>query len=71
MRGNDAHPILTNGAYALGFAQSTEVPRPHLESDLSFSHPKTARQVTWLTAIDTDRLWLDFTRKIDAKATRK
>jgi inosine-uridine nucleoside N-ribohydrolase len=58
-------------AYALGLARATEVPRPHLEADLSFSHPETARRVTWLTEIDTERLWLDFTGKIDAKATRK
>jgi purine nucleosidase len=58
-------------AYALGLARGNEVPRPYLESNLSFSHPETARRLTWLTEIDTERLWLDFTGKIDAMAARK
>jgi purine nucleosidase len=52
-------------AYALGMARGKEVPRPQLEADLSFSHPETSRRMTWLTEIDSDRVWLDFTRKID------
>ena len=58
-------------AYLLGLARVNEVPRPHLESDLSFSHPETARRLSWLTEIDTERLWLDFTGKIDARGARK
>src|SRR5215203_5784382 len=58
-------------AYALGMARGNEVPRPHLESNLSFSHPETARRLTWLTEIDTQRFWLDLTGKIDAMGARK
>jgi inosine-uridine nucleoside N-ribohydrolase len=54
-------------AYALGMARGNEVPRPQLEADLSFSHPETSRRITWLTEIDTDRVWLDFTKKIDVR----
>ena len=54
-------------AYALGMARGNEVPRPQLQADLSFSHPETSRRMTWLTEIDTDRVWLDLTKKMDAR----
>ena len=54
-------------AYALGMARGKEVPRPQLQPDLSFSHPETSRRITWLTDIDTERIWLDFTEKIDVR----
>jgi inosine-uridine nucleoside N-ribohydrolase len=53
-------------AYALGMTRGEEVPRPRLQSDLSFAHEDTERRITWLTSIDTDKVWIDFTRKIDA-----
>jgi purine nucleosidase len=52
-------------AYALGMASGEEVPRPKLNADLSFSHPDTQRRITWLTHIDTDHLWRDFTQKLE------
>jgi inosine-uridine nucleoside N-ribohydrolase len=55
-------------AYALGMARGREVPRPQLQPDLSFSHPETTKRITWLDEIDTERLWRDFTRKIDSRA---
>ncbi len=58
-------------AYALGMARGNEVPRPQLQADLSFSHPETSRRITWLTEIDTDRFWLDFTKKMDARGHPK
>jgi hypothetical protein len=58
-------------AYALGMAKGNEVPRPKLKLDLSFSHPETSRRITWLTEIDTERFRLDFTRKMDARRSRK
>jgi inosine-uridine nucleoside N-ribohydrolase len=54
-------------AYALGMARGNEVPRPQLQLDLSFSHPETSQRITWLTEIDTERVWLDFTQKIDVR----
>jgi len=53
-------------AYVLGMASGEEVPRPTLNQDLSFSHDDTVRKITWLTDIDADRVWSDFTAKIDA-----
>jgi purine nucleosidase len=58
-------------AYALGMAKGKKVARPKLQSDLSFSHPETKRQITWLTEIDTGRFWLDLTRKMDAWHLKK
>lgn len=55
-------------AYALGLARGHEVPRPQLQPDLSFSHPDTMERMTWLDEIDTEQVWRDFTRKIDARA---
>jgi inosine-uridine nucleoside N-ribohydrolase len=55
-------------AYALGFARGHEVPRPQLQSDLSFSHPDTTKRITWLDEVETEKLWRDFTRKIDSGA---
>jgi purine nucleosidase len=52
-------------AYALGMAQGREVPRPRLQPTLAFVHPETPRRITWLTQVDTERVWDDFTRKID------
>jgi len=53
-------------AYVLGMTHGEEVPRPKLNPDLSFSHADTERRITWLTGIDTDRVWRDFTQKLDA-----
>jgi purine nucleosidase len=58
-------------AYALRMAKGKEVPRPKLQTDLSFSHPETSRRITWLTEIDTGHFWLDFTRKMDAWRSRQ
>lgn len=55
-------------AYALGMARGHEVPRPELQPDLSFSHPDTTKRITWLDEVDTEKLWGDFTRKIDSRA---
>ena len=55
-------------AYALGLARGHEVPRPQLQPDLSFSHPDTTKRITWLDEVDTEKLWRDFTRKIDSRA---
>jgi len=57
-------------AYALGLAHGDDVPRPRLQTDLSFYHPATNQRITWLTQIDTQAVWLDFVRKIDVAQER-
>jgi len=58
-------------AYLLGLAHGESVPRPRLEADLTFSHPETSERITWLKQIDTQKVWDDFTRKIDQRAANK
>jgi inosine-uridine nucleoside N-ribohydrolase len=52
-------------AYSIGLATGADLARPRLEPDLSFSHPATSGRITWITRIESDRVWRDFTRKID------
>jgi inosine-uridine nucleoside N-ribohydrolase len=52
-------------AYILGLARGEAVARPRLQPDLFFAHPSTRERITWITRIDSDRLWQDLTRKID------
>jgi inosine-uridine nucleoside N-ribohydrolase len=58
-------------AYVLGMTNGNEVPRPQLQSSLSFSHPETSRRITWLAQIDTEKVWRDFTEKIDGRDVSK
>ncbi|HZS50500.1 MAG TPA: nucleoside hydrolase [Bryobacterales bacterium] len=59
-------------AYLLGLTKSRVHPRPVLRDDMTFEHPasgrragQAAREVVWITAIDAQRLWADFTYKLD------
>lgn len=52
-------------AYAEGLATQQTYPRPVLKDDMSFEHPATARTITWVTALDSARMWTDFTEKLD------
>jgi len=56
-------------AYLLGMTKSVEYRRPRLRDDLSFDHGQREDQVefkiTWITWIDSGRLWGDFTAKLD------
>ena len=61
-------------AYLLGFTHSTVYARPTLRSDMTFAPPAgavdalqltPADSVTWITAIDADRLWTDLQHKLD------
>ena len=54
-------------AYLLGLTRGEAVARPRLQPDFFFSHPKTSERITWITQIDTERLWRDFGTKLDAR----
>jgi hypothetical protein len=67
----DAWPVWDEGtvAYLLGLAKSEVHARPRLGDDMKFE-PATAGQssvatVTWVTSIDSEKLWDDFGRKVD------
>jgi inosine-uridine nucleoside N-ribohydrolase len=53
-------------AYLEGMTTQKTVPRPHLNSDMSFGNADTKQTVTWITHVDSKRLWPDFVEKLDA-----
>lgn len=53
-------------ASVLGLTQSHTVPRPHLREDKTLGDPDPKRTITWITEVDTNRLWSDFAALIDS-----
>ncbi|MBZ5669564.1 MAG: nucleoside hydrolase [Acidobacteriia bacterium] len=53
-------------AHTLGMTTQAVYPRPTLRDDASFEHPQTNKTITWITAVDENRLWADFVAKLDA-----
>ncbi len=51
--------------YLEGMTEQKEVPRPVLGDDLSFEPGKNAGQITWITKVDSARLWADFIERMD------
>jgi inosine-uridine nucleoside N-ribohydrolase len=64
-------PVWDEGtvAYLLGLTKSEVHPRPRLGDDMKFEQPpageSSASTVTWVTSIDSEKLWSDFGRKLD------
>ena len=52
-------------AYERGMTAQTSMPRPRLADDLSFEREQTNKTITWITSIDSARLWPDFLEKLD------
>ena len=53
-------------AYLEGMTQQNQVPRPVLKDDMKFDHVKTDDTITWITGLDSKRMWADFVDKLDA-----
>jgi len=53
-------------AHEEGLTTQETYPRPVLKSDMNFDHVQTARTITWITSVDSTRLWPDFISKLDA-----
>lgn len=53
-------------AYEEGMTTEEEIPRPHLADNLAFEKTGTKKTITWITGVDSRRLWSDFARRIDA-----
>jgi purine nucleosidase len=51
-------------AYLLGLTKTETHPRPALRDDLTFDHAAARGTITWITEIDTDRLWADLVAKL-------
>jgi inosine-uridine nucleoside N-ribohydrolase len=52
-------------AYLEGMATSETKPRPRLQDDMSFAAGESPNTVTWITTVDSQRLWTDFLLKLD------
>lgn len=52
-------------AYAQGMTTEKTIPRPRMADDLSFEQAKTNKTITWVTSIDSARMWPDFLQKLD------
>lgn len=52
-------------AHLLGFTESVEHSRPKLGDDMIFQHADSPRKITWITRVDSQRLWADFLALLD------
>jgi purine nucleosidase len=52
-------------AYVEGMTTQKTIPRPRLADNLSFEQIKTDKTITWVTGIDSSRMWADFISKLD------
>jgi inosine-uridine nucleoside N-ribohydrolase len=52
-------------AYEQGMTTQESIPRPRLADNLAFEQVKTDKKITWITSIDSTRMWGDFIPKLD------
>lgn len=53
-------------AYVEGLTTEETHSRPLLTSDMNFDHVQTSRTITWITSVESKRLWSDFLARLDA-----
>lgn len=53
-------------AYIEGITEQKQVPRPVLKDNMIFDHVETRDTITWITGLDSKRMWADFAEKLDA-----
>lgn len=53
-------------AHELDLTKQKIIPRPRLADDLSFQPANNGRTITWITSVDSQRLWPDFLSKLDS-----
>jgi purine nucleosidase len=53
-------------AYIQGWTSQHVYPRPSLTGKMEFAHASKGGTITWITKVDTERLWADFLAKLDA-----
>lgn len=51
-------------AYLEGMTTQEEKPRPQLGDDFAMSHPPPTGTVTWITGVDSGRLWASFQNRL-------
>ncbi len=53
-------------AYLLGMTESREAPRPRLNNEMQFEpRPNSSAKMTWITRVDSKRMWADFLSRLD------
>jgi purine nucleosidase len=52
-------------AYVEGLTTQETYPRPALEDDMNFEAGPAGKTITWVTGIDSARMWPDFIQKLD------
>jgi purine nucleosidase len=52
-------------AYELGMTKQDTIPRLRLADNLSFEQLKTDKTITWITEVDSARMWADFITRLD------
>jgi purine nucleosidase len=53
-------------AYVEGLTTQETYPRPALKDDMNFEPGEPGKTITWVTGIDSARMWPDFIQKLDA-----
>jgi purine nucleosidase len=53
-------------AYMEGMTTQQSFARPQLRDDMSFEQVNTSQQITWITAVDSQRMWADFLQKLES-----
>jgi purine nucleosidase len=56
---------IITAAYVEGLAAGETRPRPRLGDDMVFEHPATSEEITWITSVDSKRLWAEFVARMD------
>ena len=52
-------------AYVLGMTEQHTSGRPHMKDDASFDRLDADRTITWITRVDSKRLWADFAQLVN------
>jgi len=53
-------------AHLLNMTTAEEYARPSLRDDMQFEHPATDEKITWITSVQSQRMWPDFLERLDA-----
>jgi len=56
---------IITAAYVEGLATGESKPRPRLGDNMIFEHPTTDSTITWVTSVDSKRLWTEFVARMD------
>lgn len=52
-------------AHEQGMTTEKQIPRPRLADNLSFEKTNSSRTISWITGVDSKRMWDDFASKLD------